>query len=361
MRALSIAILAAVLSLGGPAVALAGKSSSGGGGVHTSGGKSYSSGGSHSSGGRSYSSGSTPRPSPTPTPKPSAPRPSSSVRPSGGTYDSAAGQRQRQGESQSAYSRGGWPNQPGIPSGGNSPAGRRYSEGSSAPSPHGRDFALGRHDTFDTGAAAAQRRAESQREFQRGTQPRSTYTDSRGQSRSIDPKDRRVEQVRNEVTPDRWYTRAQRREQEFGRVSPPVNQPVVVYQDPYSNLFWWWLLSQSLDNRAYWAYNHYDSMDRLRYRDLLEHDQALANRVRELEAKQVPRDPSYSPPGIDPDLMYEDHYVEAAVNPQPATPAQTSPASGHHFGRWLLRFMLIGALLGFMVWIVFIKRWGGTE
>jgi len=34
---------------------------------------------------------------------------------------------------------------------------------------------------------------------------------------------------------------------------PHWYRPVVVYHDPYSRFFWWWLLDRSLDDQAWWA------------------------------------------------------------------------------------------------------------
>ena len=42
---------------------------------------------------------------------------------------------------------------------------------------------------------------------------------------------------------------------------------MVVYHDPYNSWFWWWLLDQSLETRALWAYNHRLDMDQARYHD----------------------------------------------------------------------------------------------
>jgi hypothetical protein len=208
-------------------------------------------------------------------------------------------------------------------------------------------------DTFDASAAAAQRREESRAAFTRGTQPRPTYTAPGGETRPLDPADRRVEQVRRQEDSWHWTTREERRREVF--VNPPTPPaPVVVYHDPYSNWFWWWLLTRDQNTRAAWAYNHQTDMDPARYRDLLAKDQQLEARIRDLEAKKQPRDPTYSPAGVDPDLMYDDGFVEAAVNPQPAPPPPSRTLPG---AVWRILFIL--AVMAFLVWLVFIKRWGG--
>jgi hypothetical protein len=83
-----------------------------------------------------------------------------------------------------------------------------------------------------------------------------------------------------------------------------------------------------------------------------------------LESQGVPRDPTYTPGGIDPDLMYSDNYVEAVYNPQ-APPPQTAPVvvarpAGRSIFRGLFHVLLVVGLMAGGVWLVFIKRWGGT-
>jgi hypothetical protein len=168
----------------------------------------------------------------------------------------------------------------------------------------------------------------------------------------MDAKDKRVEEIRRDTSPQRWATRARRQRQVSPNPPPP---PVIIYHDPYSNWFWWWLLTQDRDTRAWWAYHHHNDMDAARYRDLLAKDEQLQARIRELEAKQAPRDPTYTPPGLDLDLMYDDGFVEAAINPQPPPPTHAA----RRLAGTVWRILLILAVMAFLVWLVFIKRWGG--
>lgn len=80
--------------------------------------------------------------------------------------------------------------------------------------------------------------------------------------------------------------------------------------DNYSPFFWMWLMERSADERAAFAYNHRNDMDKERYADLLKKDAALEQKVKELEAKNVKPDPNYKPQGIDNDLMYQPPIVE---------------------------------------------------
>src|ERR1035441_4627766 len=114
-------------------------------------------------------------------------------------------------------------------------------------------------------------------------------------------------------------------------------------------LFWWWVLDRSIDDRAWWAYHHRYDMDPARYQALVANDQQLESRVAQLEAQQAPRDPNYTPPGVDRDLMYSDHYVEQAYSNRPTT-------SGV-FVFWLLAVPTALGVTGFFIWLIWFKRW----
>lgn len=284
-----------------------------------------------SSGGRSYSSGGTK----------SAPAPS---RPSSPSY--SPGTKSAPG--------------PAAPSASGSGS-KSYSPGSGTkPTPTPRPPS----PSFDNAAARAQKQQESKQAFQKGSQPKSSYTDTKGQTRPIDPKDQRVDNLRRQLDEERWTNRELRRRQMF---EPYYGRPPVYYHDPFSSFFWFWLLSQSLDTRAHWAYNHRSEMDEARYRELLEKDKRLEEKIKELEAKGVKPDPTYTPPGVDPDLMYTDEFVEAAYNPKPpadspppgkaAQPAQPVRATGSSFAYKAVTVLGVLALMGGVVWLVFFKRW----
>jgi hypothetical protein len=364
-----ILLLAFILTLAPP---LTGRAEAGKGRSYSSGGSSFSKGSSSSfhgsSGGgsssfrpsgRSYSSRGSSGGKTSPTP--SFSKPPARPRPAGPSFDSAAAAAQRKQESKKAFEVQSMP----PPSRGISPQGRSYSAVPPTLSsvPAGRSYSVGKtgqpgsvkspaSGSFDSAAAAAQRRKESKAVFTQGTKPRPTYTTPGGETRPLDAGDKRVEEIRRDTDAGRWVTREERRREVFPNPPPP---PVVIYRDPYSNWFWWWLLTRDQNTRAWWAYHHQSDMDAARYRDLLAKDQQLQALVRELEAKKAPRDPTYAPPGLDPDLMYDDGFVEAAVNPQPAPP----PPHSRRLAGAVWRIVLILAGMAFLVWLVFIKRWGG--
>jgi hypothetical protein len=155
-----------------------------------------------------------------------------------------------------------------------------------------------------------------------------------------------------------WWIQRERRKGELARRFPaPSGAPIVVYSDPYSSLFWYWLLQQSLQTRALWAYHHQPKMDPARYRDLLAKDGNLANRVRELEKAGTPRDPGYVPPGIEPDLMYTDDYLDAVVNPT----RWTLPGIDTTVVATLAKIFGVVLVLALLYWLVFVKQWGETR
>lgn len=303
---------------------------------------------SSSSSGRSYSS----RPSSSSSSRPSTP----STRPAGKSYSSTPSKPSAT------------PSKPAsMPATKTSPpsAGKSYSS-SPAPKTAPATSSRPKPGGFDTLPAQAQRRQESRAAFTQGQQPKSTWTDPRGTPKPIDPTDRQVERLRRDLDRERWVSRDQRREVWVNRYTvtrPPV---VVTYRDPYSDWFWWWLLTRDLDTRSRWAYHHQATIDQARYRDMLARDAQLEARVRELERQKVARDPAFVPADVDADLMYRDEYVDAAFNPQPApTPVvvsvpQTPPRRGSVFGSCFAVLVLVGSL-GFLVWLVFLKRWGATR
>lgn len=327
----------------------------------SSSGRSYSSGRSSSSrpssSGRSYSSGRSSTPS---TSRPSYTSPRTST-PSGKGYGSGTSPRYT-----TPSSKGFTPRTTSRP-----------------PTTPGRLHG----GAFDASAAAAQKRVESRKTFTAGKTPKTTYQPpAGGTARSIDAESPRVRQLRRELNEERWVNRELRMRHYFTPYYGPA-YPAVYYHDPFSSVFWYWLLAQNLNTRATWAYHHRYDMDEARYRALLEKDAQLETRLRELEAQKVPRDSAYVPKELakDPDVMYTDEYVNAIFNPQPnkagapQAPPPTEPpvvyvpsvpprrapgmSAGQFFWagvRFFIAALLLLAALAFLIWVVFIKRWGGS-
>ena len=184
-----------------------------------------------------------------------------------------------------------------------------------APSPPPRSGGFATH--YDSGAASANRAQSS----------RSLYERANGINNGNSAGDR---QHLGNVTRETLETRPER-EQVFRRYA---TQPVTVYHDSFSPFFWLWLMDRSQRDRDLWVYNHRDEMDQRRYDDLVRKDADLERRLNDLQQQGVTHDSSYTPPGVDQDLMYDDNHVQQAY-------AQNQPHSawGTTFG-----LVTVGAL-----------------
>jgi hypothetical protein len=220
--------------------------------------------------------------------------------------------------------------------------------------------------TFDTSAARANKEAASKRDFANYQQSQTGSSSGRssGYSGPTPPVLPRTQSSGGSGwygratspyyhTTTVWYPDSYSYSTRYVRIhnfySPYWSRPVIVYNDPYSSFFWWWLLDQSLDTRASWVYNHRYDMDDARYRELVYKDLALENRVTELEQRQTPRDTSYVPTGMDRDMMYTDKYVNQAYANRPT-----------HNGQIIFWSVMVPTAIGvggFFIWLVFFKRW----
>ena len=145
------------------------------------------------------------------------------------------------------------------------------------------------------------------------------------------------------------YTYSSRPVRIYNVFNPYAARPVVFYHDSYSSLFWWWLLDRSLDDRAWWAYHHRYDMDPARYQALMQTDQQLEQRVSQLESQQAPRDPNYSPVGLDRDLMYSDERINHVYSNRPTTSGKIA--------FYALGVPMAFGLAGFFIWLIWFKRW----
>ncbi len=211
--------------------------------------------------------------------------------------------------------------------------------------------------------------------YEAGKAPKPEYKTPGGAVKPIEPSAPEVKYVRKVITPEVWRTRPIRIDRYY---RPYYGYPPLVYNDPYNGWFWYWLLAQSLDSQATWAYHHRYAMDQRRYDDLLNRNAELGARVKQLEQNKVARDTSYTPAGLDPDLMYSDDYVDAAYNPQEVQadwPSASDPGVPYPGGMvhynvrrtwrtlWQGLFAIVAtfAISFLMIWLVFIKRWGATR
>ena len=316
------------------------------------GSRSYSSGSSsRSSFGRSYSSGGSKSYSAAPKPSVSTPRPSASPAPSGGKSYSSGGKGY-------SYSSGVPPSIAPKPP--NYTPGTSYGSGNRTYSPVPSTSPSKGGVVYDGGAAAAQKRAESRTSYVRGPESKKTYTTPTGNSVPINTNSGSYRNVTN-ITHETYITRDTRIHTFYssGYIGMPYySRPIVVYNDSYNSLFWYWLLDRSIEQQAMWAYCHRADMDTARYNALLARDANLAARVRTLDAQKAAVDPTYVPTGLSsPDLMYTDDYVDSVINPHVV---QTHPVSPGVVARVL--FWIFMTFLGIIVLIVFynlvfVKKW----
>src|SRR5215467_1752096 len=152
---------------------------------------------------------------------------------------------------------------------------------------------------YDSSAASAQRAHSSRNLYQRAN---GIFNGGRTTA---------VERV-GPVTQETIATRPARQESVFRRYT---RQPIpVVYHDSFNPWFWLWLMDRGQHDRDLWIYNHRDEMDDARYHDLLQKDADLERRLRDIEGQGVTPDSSYTPAGVDKDLMYNDDEVKQAYN-----------------------------------------------
>lgn len=183
-----------------------------------------------------------------------------------------------------------------------------------------------------------------------------SYVTHSGQTRVIIHDDPVVVRFRNSgYTYDHYVSRPVRMQTFYGQSwGLYSSRPVVVYNDPIDSIFWWWMLDQSLDTRASWAYNHRSEIDDARWRDMVTKDAQLEARVRQLEQANGKPDPTYVPTGVEPDMMYDGNYVKAVTGVSgPPVAQQESSITFWGFCKFMFWLVLIG--VGIYVLIAFIR------
>ena len=235
-------------------------------------------------------------------------------------------------------------------------SGRLFSSGTTGSSRPNNSSSASSGLSFDTAAAHARKEESSKQEYTRFKEsqapPIIAHSDTPGSGSyrvSAPPLSSNRGYYRPPVYIPDYSTISTRSVRVYNIFNPYMTRPVIYYHDPYSSLFWWWLLDRSLDDRAWWAYNHRYDMDPDRYQALLAQDAQLQARVSALEAQQTPRDPNYTPAGVDRDLMYSDQYIARAYNNRP------TPLGVASFR--VLGVMCGVAFAGFFIWLIWFKRW----
>ena len=110
------------------------------------------------------------------------------------------------------------------------------------------------------------------------------------------------------------------------------------------------------ERRAEWFYHNRDTIDREAYERGVR-DAKVAEAIKKLEAEKRARKPGYVDPEFadDPSIIMDPNYVEAAYNPE-----VIEVDEGHGVIAWffIIMFSLVGAglVLGFLYWLLFVKR-----
>lgn len=105
--------------------------------------------------------------------------------------------------------------------------------------------------------------------------------------------------------------------------------------------------------RARWLYNNQGNIEAAAYKEGMQ-DAAVAAEIARLKAEGIAADPNYIDEEFadNPDLMYDQEYVEAAYNPTVVQPRKSSA------GTILLWMIIIGVLLYGGYFVTCKVRWG---
>lgn len=167
---------------------------------------------------------------------------------------------------------------------------------------------------FNSGLTQAGQHESSRITYQRGQASLPTYRTPKGTTKSVSASEApHVDKVRSYVTHERYITYDNRASVFYHGYAPTS------YNDCWSPFLMGYLFSSAINShdRAEWVYNHRDSIDDARYRDLVSKDAKLEAELKQIQEQKKAADPNYTLPGMtDPDLQYNKDFVTAAYNPQ---------------------------------------------
>jgi hypothetical protein len=132
------------------------------------------------------------------------------------------------------------------------------------------------------------------------------------------------------------------------------SQPTFYVGGGYSSAFWWMMMTDwTAERRAYWLYHNQANIERDAYERGMK-DAAVAAEIAKLKAQGVKPNPDYVDKEFsdNPDLMYDQDYVEAAYNP--VVVEEHSSGVGTVL-LWFLVIIIAGAVVCILVFKV---RWG---
>ena len=223
-------------------------------------------------------------------------------------------------------------------------------------------------ESFDKLSGTEARKIESRRAYEKSTAPAPSYKTPSGTTVNINPQSKSTAYLRGRLDEAHWQTRYQRTDVFYGGYYSryPMGVGFVYYHDYYHPYWNYWLLSQTLDVTSLWIYHHQLEMmrqDPARLNYLYSQNAELKARVAALERQGIPRDETYTPRGVDPDIMYNDGYVNAVYNPRPkeVDHYEYDDAGESHVGTALLWiFVIIPVSIGLLFclyWFVFRHRY----
>lgn len=218
--------------------------------------------------------------------------------------------------------------------------------------------------SFDSLAGKDAKKVESRQAYEKAATPAASYKTPAGKEVKIDPKDKQADYLRGRLDESRWQNRNSRESSFYGGYA---SRPVIIYNDCYHPMWNYWLLSQSVDTMALWCYHHQASMDAARLNSMYAENAGLRAKVAALEAQRIARDPTYMPANVDPDLAYNDAYVNACFNPHPKTVTvyEYDDDGPRHGGAgvgtvllWVFIYIPLMCLGVFLLYyFVFVHRW----
>jgi hypothetical protein len=199
--------------------------------------------------------------------------------------------------------------------------------------------------------------------------PKEKYVASNGKEVKVDTQSKVTEKIRSrpstEYTPERRTVRVTEHVTHHHYHHPYSwygSQPYVYVGNGYSSAFFWIMMSEwDSQRRADWLYHNRDRIERSAY-DQGVRDAQVQARLNELERQRIPRNRDYIDRDFanNPDLMFEDGYVEATYNPtiRVTAPPAVASSDGSSVGTVLLWIVLIGAVAAVGCWVVFTLRLG---
>lgn len=158
--------------------------------------------------------------------------------------------------------------------------------------------------------------------------------------------------LRDSLTTNNAKTRTKRRKTYYDFHSPSNTyyrySPRVVYRDPYDNFFFRYVTMT-------WLFHHWNHIDKSRFEE--DRLRELEEKIAEMEAQGLERDPDYVMPGGDPDLQYSDEELENLQEAGEVLAFESEAAEEKDGGfGWFTLFLLATAAAG-GVYFVAVRRY----